>query len=502
MRRLGHGNISWIIVLLSGASLIAGAVSWAQHKGENTYPEARNSHDLSTVFRTVAAEALPSVVSIEAKTSVTSTRSGSSGVPFNDPNSPFREFFEQDPRFRQFFRELPQQQLPPRIGMGSGFVIDKSGIILTNSHVVRDASEVTVQLQDGREFIATDVKTDPRSDVAIVRIKAPVDLKAIRLGDSDAMHIGDWVMAVGSPFRLDFSVTAGIISAKGRGPGIADREDFIQTDAAINPGNSGGPLLNLNGEVIGINTAISTRSGGSQGVGFAIPVNMAKWVSQQLTKAGKVQRAYIGVGVQPVDSDYSKRFKTAVGHGAIIKKVYSDSPAAEAGLQPGDIILQLNGKEIKGPITLQSTAEKLPFNKKYTMVILRDGHRVDVPITLRALPEEYTTASLNGPRGPAPSEGDTFDEIGLEVQELTSEIAEKLGLENAEGVVISSVALGGPASMAGLKTGDVIEKVGARAIASPTEFREAIQDASLKDGVLLFVRDRQGTHFVEIKVDR
>ena len=267
-----HRN--WIVAVLAALLLVGAAVGMAQRESGRgaAVNTAADEHELSSVFRHITKQALPSVVSIETiGKAVEVTRS-----PFFDERSPFRRFFENDPQLREFFEELPRQQLPPSHGMGSGFIIDPSGIILTNNHVVRNAERVKVKLQDGREFVATDVKTDPRSDVAIVRIEADRPLPVLPLGNSDRIEIGDWVLAVGSPFGLQGTVTAGIISAKGRGPGIASREDFLQTDAAINPGNSGGPLLNLNGEAIGINTAISTRSGGYDGIGFAIPINMAK----------------------------------------------------------------------------------------------------------------------------------------------------------------------------------------------------------------------------------
>ena len=500
MRILRH-NAHRIIAVVGGLCLVAGAVGMAQRRPATTFPPAHDARDLSTIFRTVARETLPSVVSVESKVEFTSRQRDSQGEPFGD-GSPFNDFFGRDPRFREFFRRLPEGNLPPRIGMGSGFIIDGSGVILTNSHVVSGATEVTVKLHDGREFTATDIKTDPRSDVAIVRIDAPSDLRPIRMGDSDAMEIGDWVLAVGSPFRMDFSVTHGIISAKGRGPQIADRENFLQTDAAINPGNSGGPLLNLNGEVIGISTAISTRSGGSQGIGFAIPTNMAKWVSQQLVKTGKVERAYIGVGVQTIDSDQSKTFKTPVGQGALVRRVFADSPAAEVGIEPGDIILELDGQAIGGSTQLQSLAEKLTIDKKYQMTVQRDGKRMEMPITLRALPDDYTAADLSDPRGKRPSASDAYAELGIEVEALTPRVAKQLGLPDASGVLVSSTDAAGPAARAGLTVGDVIEKVGTQKVSSPSDFRKAMKNASLEDGVLFFVRDRQGTRFIEIKIRR
>ena len=338
------GNRNWMFAIIASACLVGAAVGVAQKDKSADPPTAANIHELSNVFREVSRRAMPAIVSIET-VSKTSEVSGQRVMPFGD-NSPFQDLFENDPRFKEMFKQFQNQnqprRAPRRMGTGSGFIINKSGLIMTNSHVVNGADVVKVTLNDGREFTASDIRTDPRSDVAVIHIDAP-DLQAIPLGDSSKMEIGDWVLAIGNPFGIGMSVTNGIISAKSRGPGINDREDYLQTDAAINPGNSGGPLLNLRGEVIGINTAISSRSGGYDGVGFAIPVNMARWVSGQLIDNGKVERAFLGVGIQPISNDLSKSFDIKVGQGAIITQVMEDSPAAAADLRTGDIILKLSG---------------------------------------------------------------------------------------------------------------------------------------------------------------
>jgi len=290
-----------------GSACLAGAGGWDGYKKIR----ARNStaatvQDLSNVFREISRKAMPAIVAIET-VSKTSEVSNEKSMPF-DENSPFQDLLEKDPRFKDMLKQHQNQprRAPRRMGTGSGFVINKSGLILTNSHVVRGADVVNVTLNDGREFTATDIRMDPRSDVAVIKIDAP-NLQAIPMGDSSKMEIGDWVLAIGNPFGIGMSVTNGIISAKGRGPGINDREDYLQTDAAINPGNSGGPLLNLRGEVIGINTAISSRSGGYDGVGFAIPVNMVRWVSGQLIDHGQVN-AHFGRGIQPISNELAKSF--------------------------------------------------------------------------------------------------------------------------------------------------------------------------------------------------
>ena len=226
---------------------------------------------------------------------------------------------------------------------GSGVIVDPSGVILTNNHVVAGGGEIMVRLSDGREFKAFDIKTDPTTDLAVLHIKSKEPLPAAKLGDSKKVEVGDWVLALGEPFGLEGTVTAGIVSAKGRGIGINEREDYIQTDAAINPGNSGGPLVNLDGEVIGINTAISSNTGGYQGVGFAIPIDLAKWVGEQLVKSGTVHRAYLGVMIQPVSQSLAEQFNVKVHEGVLVTQVQPHTPAAKAGMKAGDIILDFAG---------------------------------------------------------------------------------------------------------------------------------------------------------------
>jgi serine protease Do len=496
-----------ILVLIAAMCLVGAAVTRAQLQEDAPSASAATARELSNVFREVSREALPSMVSIVTEGKAVRLTGGDTPFPF-DEDSPFGELFKNDPRFRDFFRnrpERPERELPRSRGQGSGFVIDRSGIIMTNTHVVRDAEKVIVRLHDGREFQATDIKTDPRSDVAILKIDAPNGLKAVRMGDSDQMEIGDWVLAVGSPFGLDLTVTAGIISAKGRGPGIAEREDFLQTDAAINPGNSGGPLLNINGEVIGINTAISSRTGANAGVGFAIPINMAQWVGRQLMERGKVERAYLGVSIQPLTSNLAEHFGAEYGHGVVVAQVTPKSPAADADLQSGDVILELAGRKVDSPRTLQGIVERLDIGKAYDMQILRDGKRESLSITFRQMPDDFTRANLLGrrdtPNEPEKPEETGFDKLGLEVKELTPNLARQLGFANVSGVVVGSVERDSAAARAGLAPGIVIEKVGRKAVASPEEYREAIEGVSLEDGVVLLVRTTTGSSFVVVSAD-
>ncbi len=382
-----RNSTPWLISLVCGIGLVAavgfGQQATVQSQSKSTTAPSTVAHaatvtELSNVFRTVSKRILPSVVVLHTKQK---TR-----------DEPTREeaqkFFDEHPdapeRLRELFRRRSEQDSPQ--GMGSGSIIDESGIILTNYHVVKNAEEVVVQLHDGREFVATEVKGDPRTDVAIVRIEGAGRLQALSLGDSDPVQVGDWVLAIGSPFGLELSVTAGIISAKGRGPGITEREDFLQTDASINPGNSGGPLVDMDGRMIGMNTAIATLTRSSAGVGFAVPVNMVRWISRQLIDDGQVRRAWIGVTVKPIDTQLARKRDVQVRTGTVVGSVMPGSPAAAAGLLPQDIIQHFDGKAIDGPRTLQLLVERLEVGKVYPVKIRRDGKDRTIQITLTEMP--------------------------------------------------------------------------------------------------------------------
>lgn len=375
--KLIRSSTPWLVALVGGVCLVAAAVGLGQRPASTEITTAADATQLSRVFRGVAKKTLPSVVSIQVQ---------QNAAEGGGPN--FEEFLKDlPPEFRERFRNRGQFPAPRQPqGMGSGFIVDRGGIILTNYHVVKNATEVKVRLHDGREFIASDVKGDERTDVAIVRIQGAKDLVPLGLGDSDRIEVGDWVLAVGSPFGLDLSVTAGIISAKGRGPGIAEREDFLQTDAAINPGNSGGPLLDLKGQVVGINTAIATSTRSSAGVGFAVPVNMVRWVSRQLIDSGKVKRAWLGVGVEPVNAQIAQKHKARLGRGTIVGQVMPGSPAEKAGVQSDDIILKFNSLDVAGPRSLQGIVERLEVGKSYAMRILRNGKNLSLKVTVAEMP--------------------------------------------------------------------------------------------------------------------
>ncbi|MGA2259384.1 MAG: trypsin-like peptidase domain-containing protein, partial [Thermoguttaceae bacterium] len=323
---------------------------------------------VSRAFRAVSKRIIPTVVKI--KTTIRprtlhadATSSGNNSLS----NSPFENFFGDHSQ------GFAPSDLPSRSGLGSGVIIDTKGIILTNYHVVEEADQVLVELSDGKQFRATDVKTDEQSDLAVLRIKTDHILPVATLGDSDKLEIGDWVLAIGHPFDLDLTVSSGIISGKARILPSGRRADFLQTDAAINPGNSGGPLVNLDGDVVGINTAIASNSGSYQGVGFAIPVNLAKWVAKQLIEKGSVQRAYLGVRIEEIRAEQAEELRIAPGEGVRVAEIFPDTPAAKAGLRKNDRIIKFAGHEVHNPRQLQEFVEQTELGTSQPAQIVRDG---------------------------------------------------------------------------------------------------------------------------------
>jgi len=508
-----------MLPVVSGVSLAVGALCFAPlntTQGVSAAAQQRTgpgggqsiAKSLSQDFRAIAKSALPGIVSIETRQKPPSRKPviDNNGEDNDEGNplegSPLEDFFRSNPRFRDMFQN--PQQMRPSMGQGSGFVIDPEGCIVTNNHVVNGADHIRVRLQDGSEYTATEVKTDPRSDIALIKINPREPLVALKLGDSDETQIGDWVLAIGSPFGYESTVTSGIISGKGRGPGIMEREDFIQTDAAVNPGNSGGPLLNLDGEVIGVNTAISSRSGGYDGVSFAIPADMVRFVTKQLKDNGTVKRGYLGVAIQKVNQTLAEQFNIKVGQGAIVGQILPGSPAAEAGVETGDVLLSLNGRAVSDPRTLQGIVEQLEIGKSYPLKLSRDGKPLELKVAIREMPQNFTVSArgVDGestpdkPQEPATSE---VKDLGLEVQELNAETAKKLGYDaGVTGVVITSVKEGSPAGEAGLQSGMVIEKVGSRKTVTLDDFKAATKDVDAQKGVLFLIRTPSGSRFIVV----
>ena len=432
-------------------------------------------------FASVSEQATPAVVFIHAEKTVTVH---GQGQPFSY-NDPFG-FFGLTPRGQAQPRRFKQQ------GQGSGFIISKDGYILTNHHVVGDADKIMVKLQDGREFEAERVGTDEKSEVAVIKIDGD-DLPTLAMGDSSAMRVGEWVIAIGNPFGLDATVTVGIVSAKGRSHvGIADYENFIQTDAAINPGNSGGPLLNIRGEVIGINTAIYSKSGGDMGIGFAIPANMAAAIKDQLITSGKVTRGYLGVVIQDVTPDLAESFGLEKREGILISDVSEDSPAEKAKLMEGDIILKLDGKDVGDVGEFRNRVAAQGPGTAITLTVFRDGKEKKIKAETGSLPGESLAAA---------DMTELMENLGLNVQDLTEEIAGQLRLEPDAGVLVAEVEEGSPAWESGIKPGNLITGINRVEVSNVEELQAAIESIGLTDTILLRIRDRQYSRYVVLRLE-
>ncbi|HUT63199.1 MAG TPA: DegQ family serine endoprotease, partial [Anaerolineae bacterium] len=437
----------------------------------------------------VAEKSVDSVVNI-ASTKIIRAPKGNYGSPFFD--DPFFKYFF-GPNFRD---EMPQEQR--QNSLGSGVIVSEDGIILTNNHVVEDADELKVTLHDNREFDAVIIGTDPPSDLAVIRLKGDIKgLKPMLFGDSDILRLGDVVLAIGSPFGLSETVTMGIVSAKGRSSKEPMRyEDFIQTDAAINPGNSGGALINLRGELVGINTAIASQTGGYQGIGFAIPSNMAQSIMQQLVSGGKVVRGWLGVGIQEVTSDVANAMGLSSPKGVLISNIYENSPADKAGLKSGDIVLRVNGKEMDSVDHLRNEIANIGPDKNVKLTILRNGKENDITVRLGELSTDVRQASVTGEKE------STSD--GLSVAPLNQSTRTKYNIpdEVNNGVVVIDVEAGSTAQSAGLQPGDVIREMKHKGINqtkvdSVEMFEREYKNA--KESILLYIY-RNGNHlFVALK---
>jgi serine protease Do len=368
-------------------------------------------------------------------------------VKFNRPRmrNPFGQQDPFDEFFNNFFGRMPKEQ--KRRSLGSGFIVSSDGYILTNNHVVEKADEVTVTLLDKEEFKAKVVGTDPKIDIALIKIDAKKKLIYVTLGDSDKLEVGEWVVAIGNPFGLGHTVTAGIVSAKGRIIGSGPYDDFIQTDASINPGNSGGPLFNLKGEVVGINTAIVQ---GGQGIGFATPVQLARSVLDQLKEKGKVTRGWLGVYIQPLTPDAAENLGISGRRGALVSDVTSGGPAEKAGIRSGDVIVGFNGKEIRDEHELPQAVASTKPGKTVDVRLLRDGKETTVAVTI---------AEMAGEPGKPAGGHDLPKNLGLTVQDITPEIAQRFQIEDTKGVVVTDVEDGSPADEAGFNEGDIIRVI-------------------------------------------
>ncbi|MBV1837970.1 DegQ family serine endoprotease [Acetobacter estunensis] len=423
-------------------------------------------------------------------------------VPQFPPGSPFEKFFHD------FMNRKTAPNAPPRRmqALGSGFIIDPEGYVVTNNHVIRHADRVTVTLQDNTTLPAKVIGHDDRTDLALLKVSAPKPLPFVAFGDSDTARVGNWVLAIGNPFGLSGTVTAGIVSSRGRNIDQGPYDDFIQTDAPINKGNSGGPLFDMHGAVIGVNTAIYSPSGGSVGIGFAIPSNEARRVLEQLRKTGHVSRGWIGVRIQAVTAEIADGLGLKPAKGALVAGVEPKGPAAQAQLTTGDVIQQLDGKPIEGRALPRLIAD-LPVGSQAHLSVWRKGKTIDVPITIGALPEpkdEAQTSKSAHPDAGSAEKSVDLGPFGFRASSITDATRRKFRLsEDQKGVVITDVAEGGPAMDRGLKPGDVITEVQQTPVSTPAQLRQGIE-AARKDkrhSVLLLVHDMDGLRWVPFPLD-
>lgn len=448
------------------------------HAQDAALPGARLAEELSQAFERVAENITPSVVTISTESKPKKAKAGQ--------KDPLREFFGDD---FPFDKMAPT----PQRGLGTGVIVDEQGHIITNNHVIGDSSEVSVRLSNERTVKAKVVGTDPRTDLAVIKIKVKEELpKPAKLGDSEKLKIGEWVVAAGASFGLDNTITAGIVSAKGRAiSGGAQYEDFIQTDAAINPGNSGGPLVNLRGEVVGINTAIVSKSGGYMGIGFAIPVNMAKQVLDSLIKNGKVTRGWLGVGIQNLNEDLARSFDYTETEGALVGHVDPKGPAKKAGLQQGDIIVQLGKDKIKNVNQLRNLVASLKPGTAIDLTLVRGGKKETRSVTIGELPNQPTEVE--------PESNGSVEDLGLTVEEFDQSSPRKPRTERTEGLVITQIDPQGLAARADLQPGDIIVSINGKDVSTIDEFRALTEKADLKKGLRLVIESQGMERFAILR---
>jgi len=491
--RPGKGPLFAVLLIAVVAGLAAPAFPQA------TLSSSQVARELSEAFAATAKAAMPAVVSISIEKIITSQMPGLGDS--NDMDSPSAEDF-----LRRFFgAPLPQQRTPQRRlqrGQGSGFLISRDGYILTNNHVVGNVDRMAVTLQDGRTF--TDAKvigTDPDTEVALIKIPGN-NFPIVPLGDSDALEVGDWVLAIGNPFGLASTVTAGIVSATKRSVGIAVYENFIQTDAAINPGNSGGPLLDLNGRAVGVNTAIVSESGGYMGIGFAIPINMARQVADQLRKTGRVIRGYLGLYGQDVTPEIARILNLAEPNGVLVAQIEPNSPASRAGLRRGDVILEVNGRPIGSYDTFRNAVALMRPGTTIQLLVWRSGRSSELSLTLGERPSEREQARERPPQEEEQAPQEARQTLGVAVRNLTQGLAQRFGYQPGEGVLVTAVSPESPAAVAGIRPGDLIVSVNGQTMTSTDEFARAIRQARPSGRVLLLVQRGQGSQFVVVNFAR
>lgn len=453
-----------------------------------TVPQQPVSGGTAKSFVEIAKIVKPAVVNIAASRS--GKGDGPQSSPFDDPF--FRRFFGEE----FFKREQPHRERKER-GQGSGVIVDPNGLIITNNHVVNKADDIRVILSDKREFKGKLIGTDTKTDVAIVKIEA-TGLSTIPFADSDQLEVGEFVLAVGSPFGLTQSVTMGIVSAVGRASmGIAEYEDFIQTDAAINPGNSGGALVNIRGELVGINTAIFSQSGGNMGIGFAVPSNLARSIMDQLVKTGKVVRGWLGVAIQELTPELASQFGLSETKGVLVSDVMDDSPAKKAGFERADVITEYDGKPMDSPTHLRNAVAQTPIGRKVSIKVIRDKKIKTIDVTIAEQPKSLGQA---GSEDNGESTAPTGVLSDLDVRELNEELAARYGIKTSErGVVIVRVRPGSTAEEMGVREGDIVLEVNRKAVNSVKSYERAVSGLAKDQAVLLLLKRKGQTIYLTLR---
>ncbi|MDD3804186.1 MAG: Do family serine endopeptidase [bacterium] len=471
-------------LVFAGGIISATLVQKANCQTETVKINGTNGGNYSALsFRELAKRVTPAVVHITSE----STVKVSPFFPFNDPF------------FRDFFKDMPEYE-NKNTSMGTGFIFDKNGYIVTNNHVIRDAKKITIKIPDGREFSGDEVEivgTDDRTDIAVLKIKNVKDMPFLEFGDSDEIEVGDWVMAAGNPFGFDGTITVGVISAKNRSnialSGGPVYQDFIQTDASINPGNSGGPLVDLNGNVIAVNSAIASPSGGNVGIGFGIPSNMVVMVINQLRENGVVSRGYLGIMPQELTGDLKEKFKMdKTETGILVAQVEPETPASKAGLREGDVILEFNGKKMENVNKFRIAVAETPVGKKVNIVILRDGAKKTIVAEIGKLQDETA-------QGNSEIKEDGKSWLGIAVEEISNENKSKYSITSEYGVVITGINSESPVLNAGIRTGDVIIKIESDKIANISDYKNAAKKYGKNKDVLLTVKRGNTSIWVVVK---
>jgi len=478
--------LRWLTITVVGLAMIVSS-AMAQAR---TAPES---------FADLAEKLLPSVVNI----STTQVVQGQPGVemPMVPPGSPFEEFFKE---FFEKNQQQPRRQQRRATSLGSGFIIDAKGYVVTNNHVIQDADEINVVLHDDTRLEATVVGRDPKTDIAILKVEPEGRLTAVSFGDSDKMRIGDWLVAIGNPFGFGGTVTTGIISARGRDINAGPYDDFLQTDAPINRGNSGGPMFNLEGEVIGIATAIFSPSGGSVGIGFAIPSNSAEPVIRQLLEHGEVRRGWLGVRIQTVTEEIAETLGLKEPIGALVASVIADGPAEKAGIQAGDVIVEFDGKIVEEMRKLPRIVADTEIGNAVPVTVWRKNGEDDFKVDIGILEEPEAEVAARAPAEESTGSSTTIDDLGLTVAGIDNQLREQYDLgDDIKGVIVTDVNPAGPSAAKGIRDGDVIVEISQDEVNEPSELAERVEEAreAGRGVVLLLVEGEGGLRFVTVRID-